>query len=39
MNRIIQLDVRDEFISGAGQVIGAAGSHDDVELELSFSPM
>lgn len=39
MNRIIRLDVRDEFISGAGQVVGAAGSHDDVELELAFSPM
>lgn len=39
MNRIIHCDVDNEFIRGAGVVIGAAGSHDDVELELSFSPM
>ncbi len=38
-NRIIRCAVQDEFIRGAGQVIGAAGSHDDVELELTFSPM
>lgn len=39
MNRVIPCEVRNEFISGAGQVIGAAGSHNDVELELSFSPV
>lgn len=39
MNRIIRCEVENEFIRGAGVVIGAAGSHDDVELELSFSPM
>ncbi len=38
-NRIIKCDVSNEFIKGAGQVIGAAGSHDDVELELTFSPV
>lgn len=39
MNRIIRCQVENEFIRGAGQVIGAAGSHDDVDLELSFSPV
>lgn len=39
MNRVIRCDVQNEFIRGAGQVIGAAGSHDDVELELAFSPV
>lgn len=39
MNRIIRCEVDNEFIKGAGVVIGAAGSHDDVELELSFSPV
>lgn len=39
MNRIIPCRVDNEFIRGAGVVIGAAGSHDDVELELSFSPV
>ena len=38
-NRIIKCQVANEFITGTGQVIGAAGSHDDVELELEFSPM
>ncbi len=38
-NRIIKCQVANEFIKGAGRVIGAAGSHDDVELELDFSPM
>lgn len=38
-SRIIRCEVQNEFIRGAGQVIGAAGSHDDVELELTFSPM
>lgn len=38
-NRIIRCAVENEFIRGGGVVIGAAGSHDDVELELSFSPM
>ena len=38
-NRIIKCQVANEFIKGTGQVIGAAGSHDDVELELEFSPM
>lgn len=39
MNRIIRCEVDNEYIRGAGVVIGAAGSHDDVELELCFSPM
>lgn len=39
MNRIIRCEVENEFIRGAGVVIGAAGSHDDVELELRFSPV
>ena len=38
-NRIIKCQVANEFIKGAGQVIGAAGSHNDVELELEFSPL
>lgn len=34
--RIIPLDVKNEYILGAGVVVGAAGSHDEVLLELDF---
>ncbi len=37
--RIIPCEVRGEQIVGSGVVIGAAGSHDDVALELRFSPV
>lgn len=35
--RIIECSVNDEYITGAGVPIGAAGSHDDVILRLSFN--
>ena len=35
--RIIPCMVTDEYVRGAGAVVGAAGSHDDVALELSFN--
>lgn len=34
--RIIKLSVKNEYILGGGVVIGAAGSHDEVLLELDF---
>lgn len=34
--KIVTLQIRDEFISGAGVSIGAVGSHDDVLLEMDF---
>ena len=34
--RIIECSVTDEYIDGAGVVVGAAGSHDDVVLRLTF---
>lgn len=34
--RIVKLQIRDEFISGAGVSVGAVGSHDDVLLEMDF---
>ena len=34
--RIIKLSVKNEYILGEGVVIGAAGSHDEVLLELDF---
>lgn len=34
--RIIECQVNDEYINGAGVVVGAAGSHDDVVLRLRF---
>lgn len=37
--RIIPCQVCDEYIKGAGVVVGAAGSHHDVLLELAFSPL
>ena len=37
--RYIECTVRNEFVSGAGQVAGAAGSHHDVSLRLTFGPM
>ena len=35
--RIIELTVSDEYVIGGGVPIGAAGSHDDVVLRMSFS--
>lgn len=37
--RIIPCLVTDEYVQGDGVVVGAAGSHDDVALRLSFGPM
>ena len=37
--RIIPIEVRDEYILGAGRVIGAKGSHDDVALRVEFNEM
>ena len=37
--RIIQCQVTDEYVRGAGVVVGAAGSHNDVALRLVFGPM
>lgn len=34
--RIVTIQLRDEFVVGAGVSIGAAGSHDDVLLEMDF---
>lgn len=34
--KIVTLQIKDEFISGAGVSIGAVGSHDDVLLEMDF---
>ena len=34
--RTIKLTVKDEYVFGAGVPIGAAGSHDEVELEVTF---
>lgn len=34
--RVIPCDVLNEYITGAGVVVGAAGSHDEVLLELDF---
>ena len=35
--RIVKLQIRDEFISGAGVSVGAVGSHNDVLLEMDFT--
>jgi len=35
--RIIPIEVKDEYIIGAGRVIGAKGSHDDVALRAVFN--
>lgn len=37
--RVIPCRVTDEYVRGAGVVVGAAGSHNDVALRLEFSPM
>ena len=37
--RIIPIEVKDEYIIGAGRVIGAKGSHDDVVLRAAFNDM
>lgn len=37
--RIIKCKVLDEYVRGAGVVIGAEGSHDDVLLELAFGDL
>ena len=37
--REIPIQVTDEYVRGAGVAVGAAGSHDDVALCISFSPM
>ena len=34
--KIVTLQIKDEFISGAGVSIGAVGSHNDVLLEMDF---
>ena len=34
--RTIKLTVCDEYVRGAGVPVGAAGSHDEVELEVTF---
>jgi hypothetical protein len=35
--RIIEIEVNDEFITGSGVVIGAAGSHNDVVIRARFN--
>jgi hypothetical protein len=37
--RIIKCQVNDEYVLGSGVVVGAAGSHDDVVLRLTFGDM
>ena len=37
--KVINCKVADEYVQGAGVAVGAAGSHDDVALRLTFSPM
>ena len=39
MSRYIPVSVNDEYIEGSGVVIGAAGSHDDVFLRMTFGDM
>ena len=39
LTRTIYLEVDNEYVKGAGVVIGAAGSHDDVILEIQFGEM
>lgn len=36
--RIVKLQISNEYIHGSGVSIGAAGSHDDVLLEMDFRP-
>ena len=37
--RTVKCQVNDEYVIGAGVVLGAEGSHDDVILELTFSKL
>lgn len=37
--RYVPCEVRNEYVQGAGAVIGAEGSHDDVYLRMSFGKM
>ena len=37
MRKIININVSSEYIQGAGIVVGAAGSHNDVILRIKFS--
>ena len=37
--RIIPITVANEYVQGAGAVVGAAGSHDDVVLRMTFGDM
>lgn len=37
--RVIQCQITNEYVKGAGVPVGAAGSHNDVVLELTFSPL
>ena len=37
--RIIECRVSDEYVLGSGVVVGAAGSHGDVDLRLTFGDM
>ncbi len=39
MTRIIECQVSNEYVKGAGVVAGVAGSHHDVVLRLFFGPM
>ena len=39
MRRIIPIEINNEYVIGGGVVVGAAGSHDDVVLQITFSPM
>lgn len=39
MKKIVKCIVADEYITGDGVSLGAAGSYNDVLLELTFSPM
>jgi len=39
MSRIIELNIDNEWIRGAGVFAGATGSHDDVILRMKFSEM
>lgn len=39
MKKVIKCHVEDEYVIGADVAVGAAGSHDDVLLELKFSPL
>ena len=37
--RTIPIVVENEYVKGAGGPVGAAGSHNDVYLEITFSPL